>query len=308
MFIERSTAVRPSPIRGGVMMPDFVSERTRSGQALRPSPTTTIRPSRGWRRLNLRELWEYRELLYFLTWRDIKVRYKQTVIGVAWAVIQPVFLMVLFTVFFGRIAGIQTGGIPYPLFAYAALLPWGLFSASLATGGTSVTANAALVTRVYFPLIFLPASIVLDALVDFAIASGVLVGLMIYFGVGPTWTVLTLPLFIFLAIVASLGISFWLSSLDARFRDIHYTIPFLSQLWLFATPIIYPASLVSGPAVWVYSLNPMVGVVQGFRWALLGQDFTFGLASWLSVLAALVLFLSGLFYFLRVERMLADVV
>ena len=283
-------------------------ETARPGLGVRHSPTTIIRPSRGLRHLNLREVWEYRELLYFLTWRDIKVRYKQTVIGVAWAVIQPVLLMLLFTLFFGRIAGIQTGGIPYPLFAYAALLPWGLFASSLATGGTSVTANAALVTRVYFPLIFLPASIVLDALVDFAIASGVLVGLMIYFGVAPSLTVLTLPLFILLAIIASLGISFWLSSLDARFRDIHYTIPFLSQLWLFATPIIYPVNLVPGPLVWVYSLNPMVGVVQGFRWALFGQDVPFGITTWLSVLVAILLFLSGLFYFLRVERMLADVV
>jgi len=272
------------------------------------SPVFKIRPSKGWRRLNLRELWEYRELLYFFAWRDIKVRYKQTVIGVAWAVLQPFLLMVVFTIFFGRLAAIPTNGVPYPLFSYVALLPWGLFAAGLATGGTSITANQALITRVYFPRILLPASTIVAALLDFGIASVVLVALMVYYGFVPTLAAIALPLLIMLAVVTSLGAGFWLSALDARYRDIRYTIPFLTQLWLFATPVIYPPSFVSGPLRWIYSINPMVGVVNGFRWALLGQTFAFDLSSWLSVVVALVIFVSGIFYFLRVEKTLPDVV
>ena len=205
-------------------------------------PVRTIRPMKGWARLELRELWDQRELLYFFTWRDLKVRYKQTILGVAWAVVQPVFLMVVFTVFFGGIAQIQTNGIPYPIFSYSALLPWGLFATSLMTGGTSITANSAVITKIYFPRIYLPLSVVLDGLVDFAIASVVLVLLMLYYGMLPTLAIVLLPLFVLLAIVTSSGLALWFSALDARFRDIHYTIPFLTQFWLFATPIIYPIS------------------------------------------------------------------
>ncbi len=277
-------------------------------QARKHPPVLRIRPSKGWSRINLREMWEYRELLYFFAWRDLKVRYKQTVIGAAWAILQPVLLMIVFTIFFGQVAAIQTNGIPYPAFSYAGLLPWGLFATGLATGGMSITANQALITKVYFPRILLPASTVVAGLVDFGIASVVLVGLMLYFGLVPTLAMIALPLFLLLAIVTSLGIAFWLSALDARYRDIHYTIPFLTQFWLFATPVIYPPSFVTGPFRWIYSLNPMVGVVDGFRWALLGQAFGFDATSWLSVLVALVLFVSGAFYFARVEKTLPDVV
>jgi len=283
---------------------------TSSDTASAPKHLTvrTLRPSKGWRQLDFRELWEYRELLYFFAWRDIKVRYKQTVIGAAWAVLQPVLMMVVFTLFFGQITSFQTTGVPYPLSSYSALVPWGLFAAGLATGGVSITANQALLTKVYFPRILLPASTVIAALVDFAIASIVLVGLMVYYGFLPTLATIALPLFILLAIVTSLGVALWLSALDARYRDIHYTIPFLTQLWLFATPILYPESVVPASLRWLYSLNPMVGVVNGFRWALLGQAFAFDLGSWLSVGVSLLIFFSGVYYFLRVEKTLPDLV
>ncbi len=271
-------------------------------------PVRTIRPAKGWVRVNLRELWEQRELLYFFTWRDLKVRYKQTVLGVAWAVVQPVFLMVVFSVFFGGLAQIQTNGVPYPIFSYSALLPWTLFATSLMTGGTSITTNASVITKVYFPRIFLPLSVVLDALVDFAIASVVLIVLMLYYGMIPTLAIVLLPLFVLLAIVTSSGLALWFSALDARFRDIHYTIPFLTQLWLFATPVIYPASQIPANLQVIAALNPMYGVVEGFRWALLGQGFAFSLLSWISVLASVLIFVGGLFYFQRTERRLADVV
>lgn len=277
-------------------------------QAHKHPPVLKIRPSKGWSRINIGEMWEYRELLYFFAWRDLKVRYKQTVIGAAWAVLQPVLLMVVFTLFFGQVAGIPTYGVPYPIFSYAGLLPWGLFATGLAVGGMSITANQALITKVYFPRILLPASTVIAALVDFAIASVVLVALMLYYGRVPTLAAIALPLFLLLAIITSLGVAFWLSALDARYRDIHYTIPFLTQFWLFATPIIYPPSSVPAAFQWIYSLNPMVGVIDGFRWALFGPPFAFDATSWLSVIVALTLFVSGAFYFARVEKTLPDVV
>ena len=216
--------------------------------------------------------------------------------------------MVVFTLFFGQVSSFQQTNIPYPLMTYTGLVPWGLFAAGLGIGGVSITANQALVTKVYFPRILLPASTVIAALLDFGIASIVLVALMLYFGFVPTLVTILLPLFILLAVVTSMGIAFWLSALDARYRDIHYTIPFLTQLWLFATPILYPVSIVPESLRWIYSLNPMVGVVNGFRWALLGQAFAFDLSSWLSVAVALLIFVTGIFYFLRAEKTLADVV
>ncbi len=284
-----------------------MNDSTATGVRKHP-PVVIIRPSGGWRWLSLRELWEYRELLYFFAWRDIKVRYKQTVIGAGWAILQPVMLMIVFTFFFGQVAAFQTTGIPYSIFNFAGLVPWGLFAAGLATGGVSITANQALITKVYFPRILLPASTVVAALVDFAIASVVLAGLMLYYGILPTVATLALPLFILLAIATSMGVAFWLSALDARYRDIHYTVPFLTQLWLFATPILYPESIVPASFRWLYSLNPLVGVVDGFRWALLGQAFAFDTGSWLSVLVTIVLLVTGAFYFARVEKTLPDLV
>ena len=239
-------------------------------EKIHPTPMF-IRPASGWVAINLIELWEYRELLYFLTWRDIKVRYKQTVLGAAWAVIQPFGMMLVFTVFFGRLVGVPSDGLPYPIFAYTALLPWQLFSRALTDASTSLVINERLITKVYFPRLLIPLSAVLASLVDFAIAFVLLLGMMVFYGIVPTGSVLMLPLFVLLALMTALGIGFWLSALNAQYRDVRYTLPFLTQFWLFATPVVYPSSLV--PEQWrlLYGLNPMTGVVEGFRWALLGK-------------------------------------
>lgn len=267
-----------------------------------------IRPISGWMPLELHPLWEYRELLYFLTWRDIKVRYKQTILGVAWAVIQPLFMMVIFTIFFGRLAKIPSDGLPYPIFAFTALLPWQLFSRALTDASTSLVVNERLITKVYFPRLLVPASAVLASLVDFAIALILLVGMMFYYGIVPTGAVWTLPLFILLALMTALGIGFWLSALDANYRDVRYTLPFLTQLWLFATPVVYPASMVPDKWRLLYGLNPMAGVVEGFRWALLGKGGGPDPLLAVSAIAVLITFVGGLYYFSRMEETLADVV
>ena len=276
---------------------------------LPPQRVTVIRPTRGWVPVNLREVWGYRELLYFLVWRDVKVRYKQTVLGVAWGIIQPLFMAILFSVIFGQLAGISADGAPYVLFAFVALLPWNLFAKGLSEGSTSLVSNERLVTKVFFPRLILPASAVVAGLVDFTIGFGVLVALMLYFGAVPTIAILALPLFVLVAVVAAMGIAFCLSAIDARFRDVRYTLPFLTQLWFFATPVVYPISLV--PEAWrsLYALNPMVGVVEGFRWALLGATWTLDPALMvLSLTGVLGIFLVGLFYFARTERVFADTV
>ncbi len=267
-----------------------------------------IRPASGWMTINLAELWEYRELLYFLTWRDIKVRYKQTFLGMAWAVVQPFFMMLIFTVFFGRLAKVSSDGLPYPIFVYTALLPWQLFSRALTDASTSLVVNERLITKVYFPRLLVPASAVLASLVDFGIAFVLLLGMMIFYAIAPTGAVWTLPLFILLALMSALGVGFWLSALNAQFRDVRYTLPFLTQFWFFATPVVYPASLV--PERWrlLYGLNPMTGVVEGFRWALLGKGGGIEPMLAVSVIVILVTFIGGLYYFRRMERTLADVV
>jgi len=270
-------------------------------------PTIIIRPSKGWVPLRLKELWEYRELLYFLVWRDVKVRYKQTVLGAAWAVIQPFFTMVVFSIFFGRLAGIPSDGLPYPIFAYCALLPWQLFSHALTESGNSLVGNQNLITKVYFPRLVIPLAAVLAGLVDFGVAFLVLLGMMAYYGMAPTMAVATLPLFILLAIATALAVGLWLSALNVQYRDVRYTIPFLTQFWLFATPIAYPSSLV--PEGWrvLYGLNPMAGVVEGFRWALLGAAPP-GLMLLVSTLVVLAGLAASLAYFARVERGFADVI
>jgi len=277
------------------------------GESL-PSSTVIIRPSSGWVPLNLAELWEYRELLYFLTWRDIKVRYKQTVLGAAWAVIQPFGMMLVFTIFFGHLVGVPSDGLPYPIFAYTALLPWQLFSRALTDASTSLVVNERLITKVYFPRLLIPMSAVLASLVDFAIAFVLLLGMMVFYGIVPTGSVLMLPLFVLLALMTALGIGFWLSALNAQYRDVRYTLPFLTQFWLFATPVVYPASLV--PEQWrlLYGLNPMTGVVEGFRWALLGKTGAPDAMLAVSAIAVLTIFIGGLYYFSRVDETLADVV
>jgi len=258
--------------------------------------------------LQLRELWEYRELLYFLIWRDIKVRYKQTALGASWAILQPVMTMVIFTVVFGNFAKIPSDGVPYPIFSYAALLPWNLFASALSHATTSVVGSGHLISKVYFPRLIIPISATLSGLVDFAIAFVILLGMMVWFGFAPTMGALVLPLFLLLAVVTALGAGLWLTTLDVKYRDVHYIIPFFIQLWMFISPVVYPVSLV--PAKWrlLYSLNPMVGVIEGFRWALLGKESPhFGVMGVSAVGVALLLF-AGMVYFKRMERTFADVV
>jgi lipopolysaccharide transport system permease protein len=270
-------------------------------------PITIIEPSWGWGGLKWRELWEYRELLYFLVWRDIKVRYKQTALGAAWAVIQPFSTMVVFTIFFGRLAKVPSDGIPYPIFSYTALIPWMFFANGLSQASNSLVGNANLITKVYFPRLVAPLSSVLSNLLDFTIAFVVLLGMMLAYGMLPTAAAVWLPLFLLLALVAALGVSLWLSALNVQYRDVRYATPFLVQFWLFATPIAYSSSLLSEPWRTLYGLNPMVGVVEGFRWALLGSSPP-GPMLGMSTMAALLLLASGAYYFRRMERTFADVV
>lgn len=270
-------------------------------------PTFFIRPAQGWASLGLRELWEYRELLYFLTWRDVKVRYKQTVLGAAWAIIQPLFMMVVFSLFFGYLARMPSDGIPYPVFAYCGLLPWQLFAHSLTESSNSLVANERLITKVYFPRLVVPISAVFGGVIDFAIAFLILVGMMAYFGLAPGWAILTLPGFMLLAVATALGAGLWLSALNVQYRDVRYTINFLVQFWLFATPVAYPSSIV--PERWraFYGLNPMAGVVEGFRWALLGKSPpSFALLA-VSVAVVVLILIGGLYYFRRMEGTFADI-
>ena len=272
------------------------------------SPALVIRPTSGWVPPNLRALWDYRELLYFLTWRDIKIRYKQTVLGAAWAIIQPSLTMIVFTIVFGRLVGVPSDGLPYSLFVYSALLPWQLFSNALMQSSNSLIANQNLITKIYFPRLVIPTAAILAGLLDFAIAFIVLVFMMAYYGVVPTIAVWTAPLFVLLAIATSLGAGLWFSALNVRYRDVRYTLPFLTQLWFFATPIAYPSSLIPDPWRGFYGLNPMAGAVEGFRWTLLGTGQGAGSMLMGSGLAALALLLSGLYYFRRMESTFADMV
>jgi lipopolysaccharide transport system permease protein len=272
------------------------------------TPVIRIEPSQGWISLKLHELWEYRELLYFLAWRDIKVRYKQTVLGAAWAIIQPFFTMVVFSIFFGRLAGIPSDGVPYPIFSYAALVPWTFFANSLNQSSSSLVMSANLIQKVYFPRLAVPIAAVLSGAVDFVLAFLVLLGMMLYYDLLPTLNALWLPAFFVLALVTSLGVGLWFSAMNVRFRDIHYAVPFLIQFWMFATPIAYPSSLLSEPWRTLYGLNPMVGVVEGFRWGLLGTNTAPGTIIALSSLMAVAILVGGAFYFRRVEKTFADIV
>jgi len=271
-------------------------------------PILVIKPSKGWTTLQLRELWNYRELLYFLVWRDIKVRYKQTVLGAAWAIIQPFFTMVVFSIFFGNLGKIPSDGIPYPIFAYCALLPWQLFAYALTQSSNSLVANQNLITKVYFPRLIVPLSSVLAGLVDFAIAFLILIGMMLFYGIWPTIAILALPLFVLFAIATALAVGLWLSALNVQYRDVAYTIPFLTQFWLFASPIAYSSSLIPQPWRALYGLNPMAGVVEGFRWSLLGTTNPPGVLVLISVVIVIILLAGGLFYFQQMERTYADVV
>jgi lipopolysaccharide transport system permease protein len=267
-----------------------------------------LEPSNGFVRLNLRDVWAYRELLYFLIWRDVKVRYKQTALGAAWALLQPVLTMLVFSVFFGRLAKMPSDGVPYPVFAFAALLPWQLFAYALSESSNSLVGSQHLITKVYFPRLVIPISSVLAGLVDFAIAFTVLVGLMWHYGITPTAAIVFLPLFVAFAIVTALAVGLWLSSLNVKYRDVRYTIPFLTQFWMFVTPVAYPSSLVPGKWHTLYGLNPMAGVVEAFRWALLGRSEGPSPLLAVSVIAVLGLLMGGLVYFRKMETTFADLV
>jgi lipopolysaccharide transport system permease protein len=275
-----------------------------------PSTVTVIEPSRGWRALGLREVWDYRELLYFLVWRDLKIRYKQTGVGVVWALLQPFLVMVLFAIVFGHFARLPTNGIPYALLAFSGLMPWLLFTAGLQNATTSIVTNQQLVTKVYFPRVLIPTAPVLAAGVDFLLSFLILGGLLAWYGVVPTIWLLTLPLLMAFAMATALAVGLWLSALNVRYRDVQYTIPFLIQLWFFATPIAYSPLIFPDWLRPYIGLNPMAGVAQAFRWALFGDQagrFAFRMMS-LSALIVAVLLGSGLAYFRRTEKSFADVI
>ncbi|NOY98829.1 MAG: ABC transporter permease [Chloroflexi bacterium] len=271
-----------------------------------------VRPTKGWAALNLRELWQYRELIYFLTWRDIKVRYKQTILGAAWAIINPIVNMVVLQIVFGQLANMGSEGVPGPIFRFAALLPWGLFSKALSASGRSMLSNRNLITKVYFPRLSVPLASVLGGVLDFVISFVVLIGMMLYWQITPTWGLLTLPLIILFALITALGVGLWFSALNVLYRDVGYILPVLSQLLLFISPVGYSTSEVAAKWQVLYALNPMTGVIESFRWAMLGTtpSDSLPLATIVAISAsvAVTLFVSGLFYFRRMERTFADVV
>ncbi|HSN27773.1 MAG TPA: ABC transporter permease [Kofleriaceae bacterium] len=271
-----------------------------------PVPVIIIEPSRGWVSLKLRELFSYRELIYFLVWRDIKVRYKQTALGAAWAILQPLLTMVVFSLFFGRLAKVPSDGIPYPIFSFAGLVPWTFFATGLSQSSNSLVGSANLLKKVYFPRMAIPIGAVVAGLVDFALAFGVLLILMFYYGITPTVNVLFLPVFVLLALVTALGTGLWLAALNVEYRDVRFVVPFITQFWLFATPIAYSSSLLGEPWRTLFGINPMVGVVDGFRWALLGTKASLGPIALVSAGAAVVMLVSGAYYFRRMERTFAD--
>ncbi len=269
---------------------------------------TVVRPSRGWMGVNIRELWLYRELLYFLIWRDIKVRYKQSVLGAAWAILQPFLTMVIFSLFFGRWAGIPTDELPQPIFYFAGILPWQLFQSGVSKAGTSLVASSNLITKVYFPRLAIPIAPVIAALVDFSLAFLVLIGMMIFYGIPLTTAIWTLPLFLILAVITAMGVGIWLAGLNVSYRDIGYIIPFLLQVWFFLSPVVYSSNIVPEAIRPFYGLNPMAGVVQGFRWAILGVGEPEMISLLASIGVSFLLLISGVFYFRRMERTFADVV
>jgi len=272
------------------------------------APFIYIKPSRGWVLPQIRDVWTFRELLYFLVWRDVKVRYKQTVLGVLWAIIQPFFLMVIFNIFFGKLAKVPSDGVPYPIFAYSALLPWYYFAQSLNACSNSIVGNSHLVTKVYFPRLIIPVSSVLSGLVDFSISFSILLAMMWYYRIIPTLAALLIPCFILMVMATALGAGLWLSALNVQYRDVRYVTSFLIQFWFFATPVVYPSSLVPGIWRFFYGLNPMVGVVEGFRGALLGTGQMIGPTFVASVMVMVFVFITGVFYFRRMEKRFADVI
>jgi len=271
-------------------------------------PTVVIVPEHGWISLNLSELWAFRDLMLFMTWRDITVRYKQTLLGVAWAIIQPFFSMIVFSLFFGRLAKVPSDGIPYPIFSYAALLPWQYFSSALSSSANSLVGSSAIISKTYFPRMIIPLAAIITPLFDFFIAFLFLLLMMVFYHITPTWNVLWLPFLLMLASITALGVGFWLSAMNVRYRDVRYAIGFLMQLWMFASPVVYSTTLV--PSGWrvLYGLNPMSGVISGFRWALLGTNTAPDFMTIASVAVAFMILISGAFYFRRMEKDFADMI
>ena len=270
------------------------------------APVTRIEPPRGWFNLRLKELWDYRELLYFLVWRDVKIRYKQTAIGVVWVILQPLLTMLVFTLFFGKLAKLPSQGLPYQVFYFAAVVPWMYFSYSLVNATNVVVENQRVVTKVYFPRLILPFSAVLSGLVDFSIGFVVLLIFTLSYGLRPGITVLLLPLFLLLATLTALGVGLWLSALNALYRDVKYLIPFLTQFWMLASPVAYPSSMVPERFRWIYGLNPMAGVIEGFRWALTGHGQAPSSVLIASSSMVVLLVFGGLIFFNRMEGSIAD--
>jgi lipopolysaccharide transport system permease protein len=291
---------------GSVEVANTVVGRPESGTGAEVS-LTRIEPPKGPPRLRLREIYEYRELLYYLTWRDIKIRYKQTALGVSWAILQPFLAMVIFSLFFGHLAHVPSDGVPYPIFAFTALVPWTFFQYGLTQASNAMVQSNVLLTKIYCPRLIIPIAAVLSGAVDFVLAFIVLLGMMAYYGISPTANVVFVPLFLALTLVASLAAGFWLSALNVRYRDVRYVVPFLIQLWLFATPVAYPSSLLHGTARIVFGLNPMTGIVDGMRWALLGTPAPGGTAI-VSTGVAIAFFIGGAYFFRQMERSFADVV
>jgi lipopolysaccharide transport system permease protein len=271
-------------------------------------PMVRIQQTSGWTSLKLKDIWEYRELLAIFVWRDLKVRYRQTVIGALWAIVQPLLTMVIFSIFFGRLAGVPSDNIPYPIFSYAALVPWTFFANSILLGSNSLIMHSEMIKKIYFPRLTMPLAAMLAGLVDFMLAFIILLGMMLYYGFMPTINIIWFPFFVLLAMMTSLGVSLWFSALNVQFRDVRYIVPFIMQAWLFATPVAYPSSLLSQPWHTLYGLNPMVGVVEGFRWALLGTNTAPGPVFFVSFLVAFLIFISGLYYFRKAEKIFADVI
>jgi lipopolysaccharide transport system permease protein len=276
--------------------------------AVAKPPLLRIAPPSGWLQWNLGEVWQNRELLYFFVWRDIKVRYKQTAVGAAWAILQPFLTMVVFSLFFGKLAHIPSEGLPYPVFYYSALLPWTYFAGALQNSTNTIVENQRVITKVYFPRLVLPLSAVISGLVDFAVALLLFFGMMLYYRIAPTWHLLLLPAFLLLALLTALGVGLWLSALNAIYRDVKYVLPFLVQFWLFASPVAYPTALVPEKWRWVYGLNPMAGVIEGFRWSLSGQGAPPGRLLYASAGVLVLLLFGGLAYFQKMETTVADVV
>lgn len=266
-----------------------------------------IQPKRGWVGFDLGEIWRYRELVYFMAWRDIKLRYKQTVLGAAWAILQPVLAMVVFTLFFGKLAQMPSDGVPYAIFSYCALVPWTYFANALSSAGNSLVGSANLINKVYFPRLIVPGASVLAGTLDFGIAFSVLLGMMLYYGIAPSWGILLVPVLFLLTMGTALGVGTWLSALNVKYRDVRYVIPFMIQLWMFATPIVYPLSLVPERYRLLVALNPMAGIIEGYRAALLGRPFQWNALAMSAVLCVLLL-LAGAFYFRSVEKTFADVI